>query len=87
MVCKSMAGCHPLQAKNYIKVLHIGAHPIGAEGGAAGLQLPNKSNLKKNMFADMMISNFLYDLPFNHNQPLKLTDDYYIRTLKRKMKD
>jgi len=47
---------------------------------------PHKSRLKTTDFVDMKISDFLRDLPFGCNQPLKLADGKYIRIFKSKIK-
>jgi hypothetical protein len=55
------------------------------EGGAAGQQPPQthpKPKVKKKTdFVDIMISKVLRDFPFSRNQPLKSSDDQYIRIL------
>jgi hypothetical protein len=52
---------------------YLRAHP---GRGAARLHPPPPSqNLKNTDFVDMMLSNVLYDLPLNQNQPLKSADD------------
>jgi hypothetical protein len=45
------------------------------KGVAAGLQPPQKQNLKNTDFVDTMISKVLLDLHLSLNQPLKSGDD------------
>jgi hypothetical protein len=47
-----------------------------------GSSTPKNRNLKKIYFVDAMTCNVLRDLPFSRNDPLKLSDDYYIGILK-----
>ena len=64
-------------------------HSRGApKGGAVALQPPKppkNRNFKISDFVDIIISRVLRDLPFSRNQPLKSTDDQYIRILKNKL--
>jgi hypothetical protein len=57
-----------------------------AGGLAAGVQPPKplkNRNLKNTDFLGIMISKFLWDLPFSRNQPLKSADDQFITILKK----
>jgi hypothetical protein len=49
---------------------------------------PFKLKIKKtDFFRYMMVLNVLCDLQFSQNQPLKVSDDYYIGILKNKIKE
>jgi hypothetical protein len=61
---------------------------IKGGGGAAGLQpLQNTETwkLEHTDFGDIMVWKVLRDFPLSWNQPLKSTDDWYIRILKNKL--
>jgi hypothetical protein len=59
-------------------------HQRGWAAGVQSLQKPQKRNLKKTDFVDI-ISKILHDLSSSLNQPQKSNDDWYIRILKNKL--
>lgn len=74
-----------LYPQSFVKFAFVaaGAHPKGGKE-LQGATPPNQ-NLK-NRFCRHDDIKLLRDLPFSQNQPLKSSDDYYIRILENKIK-
>jgi len=64
-----------VQSVQQIQSLTQGCGRGEGEGGLPDFSPNPIQNLKQTAFVDMLISKIFCDLPFSHNQPLKLAND------------